>query len=53
VHLVQISKAFELGKYPVTQRQYQPVMGKNPGHFKKKEEEGVLNGFRIVREAIP
>src|SRR5215470_9127277 len=34
VHRVTISKAFELGKYLVTQEQYQAVMGSNPSQFK-------------------
>src|SRR5262245_60008812 len=34
VHRVTISKAFELGKYLVTQEQYQAVMGTNPSQFK-------------------
>jgi formylglycine-generating enzyme required for sulfatase activity/regulator of sirC expression with transglutaminase-like and TPR domain len=33
-HLVTIAKPFYLGKYPVTQEQYQAVMGNNPSHFK-------------------
>jgi formylglycine-generating enzyme required for sulfatase activity len=33
VHLVRISKPFYLGKYEVTQRQWQAVMGENPSHF--------------------
>lgn len=32
-HLVTISEPFYLGKYPITQGQYQAVMGKNPSHF--------------------
>jgi formylglycine-generating enzyme required for sulfatase activity len=32
-HSVTISKAFELGKYEVTQEQYLAVMGKNPSNF--------------------
>ena len=34
VHQVRISKAFEMGKYPVTQAQWEAVMGGNPSHFK-------------------
>lgn len=33
-HSVQISLPFYLGIYPVTQRQWQAVMGNNPSHFK-------------------
>ena len=34
VHAVRISKAFDLGKYEVTQAQWQQVMGSNPSRFK-------------------
>ncbi len=34
VHRVRISRAFEIGKYEVTQAQWQAVMGGNPSHFK-------------------
>lgn len=33
VHGVRISQPFYLGKYPVTQGQWQAVMGENPSHF--------------------
>jgi eukaryotic-like serine/threonine-protein kinase len=33
VHQVTISKAFYMGKYEVTQAQYQAVMGNNPSYF--------------------
>ena len=32
-HLVKITKAFEIGKYEVTQAQWQSVMGTNPSEF--------------------
>ncbi len=32
-HRVGITRAFHLGKYPVTQEQWQAVMGSNPSHF--------------------
>ena len=32
-HLVTISQPFYLGTYPVTQGQWQDVMGSNPSHF--------------------
>ncbi|MEZ5427646.1 MAG: formylglycine-generating enzyme family protein [Pyrinomonadaceae bacterium] len=34
VHRVTIGKDFYLGKYEVTQAEYEKVMGKNPSHFK-------------------
>jgi formylglycine-generating enzyme required for sulfatase activity len=34
VHQVTISQAFYMGKYEVTQGQWQSVMGNNPSHFK-------------------
>jgi formylglycine-generating enzyme required for sulfatase activity len=33
-HRVRISQGFEMGKYKVTQAQWEAVMGKNPSHFK-------------------
>jgi eukaryotic-like serine/threonine-protein kinase len=33
-HYVVISQPFYLGKYPVTQAQWEAVMGNNPSHFK-------------------
>ncbi len=32
-HQVTISKGFWMGKFPVTQGQYQQLMGENPAHF--------------------
>jgi len=34
-HRVTLSKGFWMGKYEVTQEQWEKVMGKNPSHFKK------------------
>lgn len=34
VHKVRITKPFEIGKYEVTQEQWQAVMGDNPSNFK-------------------
>jgi len=33
-HIVNIAKPFYLGKYPITQAQYEAVMTKNPSYFK-------------------
>src|SRR5262249_51241273 len=35
VHTVEIRHGFYLGAYPVTQEQYQKVIGTNPSHFRK------------------
>ncbi len=32
-HKVTISKPFYIGKYPVTQKQYQAIIGTNPSYF--------------------
>ena len=37
-HRVKISKAFYLGKFEVTQEQYEKVMGKNPSYFARTGE---------------
>jgi formylglycine-generating enzyme required for sulfatase activity len=34
VHLVKIEQAFYMGKFPVTQEQYQAVMGETPSNFR-------------------
>ena len=33
VHTVEITKPFYLGKYPVTQAEWEAVMGENPSQF--------------------
>ena len=43
VHRVTISKPFWMGKYEVTQSEYQELMGSNPSHFK-----GSRNPVEIV-----
>ncbi len=40
-HRVTISKPFDLGVYPVTQAQWEAVMGTNPSHFKGVPERPV------------
>lgn len=36
-HRVRLTKGFWLGKYPVTQKQWESVMGNNPSHFKGED----------------
>jgi len=36
-HTVTLTKPFYMGKYHVTQEQYQQVIGSNPSHFKGKD----------------
>jgi formylglycine-generating enzyme required for sulfatase activity len=43
VHRVRISEPFYLGKYEVTQAQWQAVMGTNPSTFKGKPNKPVEN----------
>ncbi len=40
-HQVQLTKGFWLGRTPVTQRQWQEVMGNNPSHFQGDENRPV------------
>jgi formylglycine-generating enzyme required for sulfatase activity len=38
-HRVKV-RPFAIGKYPVTQKRYQELMGKNPSYFREKPAEG-------------
>jgi sulfatase modifying factor 1 len=42
IHSVTLSD-FEIGKYPVTQKLWQEIMGSNPSHFKENENCPVEN----------
>ncbi len=55
VHRVRISKAFEMGKCPVTQAQWEAVMGRNPSHFKGADrpvEEVSWNDVQVSLEKL-
>jgi formylglycine-generating enzyme required for sulfatase activity len=53
VHKVVISKPFYLGKYEVTQAQWQDVMGTNPSHFKGDPNRPVERvSWKMVQEFI-
>jgi formylglycine-generating enzyme required for sulfatase activity len=41
-HQVKVN-SFAIGKYPITQAQYQAVMGDNPSHFKNNPQNPVEN----------
>jgi len=47
VHAVTLS-AFSMSKYPVTQEQYEAVMGMNPSEFKSNPASGEVQGKRPV-----
>jgi formylglycine-generating enzyme required for sulfatase activity len=55
VHRVRISKAFEMGKYPVTQGQWEAVMGSNPSSFKGPDrpvEQVSWNDVQVFLEKL-
>jgi len=47
LHRVRITKPFYIGKYPVTQEQWQAVTGQNPSRFK-----GLANALARVWQAV-
>jgi len=47
-HQVTISKSFYMGKYEVTQEQYQAVTGGNPSGFSSSPASGEIQGRRPV-----
>jgi len=51
VHQVTLS-SFHIGKYPVTQRQWRAVMGKNPSRFKGKDRPVEQVSWDDVQEFI-
>jgi formylglycine-generating enzyme required for sulfatase activity len=51
VHTVTLTQGFYMGKYPVTQAQYQRVMGSNPSSGSSSPASGEVQGNRPV-EAV-
>jgi len=53
MHEVRISRPFYLGKYPVTQRQWEAVMGYNPSVFRGNPQQPVDNvSWKAVQEFL-
>jgi uncharacterized protein (TIGR02996 family) len=47
-HMVELTRPFYLGVYPVTQREYEAVMGHNPSHFTPERDGGPLHPVEMV-----
>jgi len=52
VHRVKISKPFYIGRYPVTQKQWEEVMGSNPSFFKGDNRPVERVSWNNVQEFI-
>jgi formylglycine-generating enzyme required for sulfatase activity len=52
VHTVRLSRPFYLGMYPVTQRQWEAVMGSNPSRFQGPEHPVERVSWNKVQEFI-
>ncbi|WP_321416959.1 SUMF1/EgtB/PvdO family nonheme iron enzyme [uncultured Methanomethylovorans sp.] len=52
VHKVRVSKPFYLGKYPVTQKEWQAVMGTYPSHFKDDNNPVEKVSWNDVQEFV-
>jgi formylglycine-generating enzyme required for sulfatase activity len=51
-HEVTIKNSFYIGKYPVTQKQWEKVMGSNPSNFKGKDRPVESVSWNDVQEFI-
>ncbi len=52
-HRVELTRGFWMGKYPVTQAQWEAVLGSNPSHFQKKVKTGLLSSRKVTRPTNP
>jgi formylglycine-generating enzyme len=50
VHSVTLTSGFYMGKYQVTQEQYQAVIGSNPSRFSSNPQTGETQGKRPVEQ---
>ena len=53
LHKVRITKAFYIGIYPVTQYQWETIIGRNPSHFKDSRKYRILKNKEIALENNP
>jgi len=52
IHEVTLTKPFYIGKYPVTQAQWEAVMGSNPSDFKGKDNPVEMVSWEDAQEFI-
>jgi formylglycine-generating enzyme required for sulfatase activity len=52
IHKVEIKQAFYLGKYEVTQKQWQAIMGNNPSYFKGENRPVEMVSWNDAQEFI-
>ena len=50
LHEVKITKPFYMGKFPVTQAQYEQIMGANPSQYKGKDNPVEMTTLDDVQE---
>ena len=51
-HTVRITRGFWMGTYPVTQQQWQAVMGSNPSKFQKLHNPGQMVSWNDVERFL-
>ncbi|MDD3246207.1 MAG: formylglycine-generating enzyme family protein [Methanosarcina sp.] len=52
LHKVTIKNPFYMGKYPVTQKQWEKIMGNNPSHFKGEARPVEMVSWNEVQEFV-
>jgi formylglycine-generating enzyme required for sulfatase activity len=51
-HKVMIKNSFYMGKYPVSQKQWKKIMGKNPSHFKGEDRPVEMVSWNEVQKFV-